>query len=786
MSVHHKLKSHESAKQHVTGKAVYTDDQRLPSDMLHICPVLSTQARAKFSVDLTIASQVEGVVTIITSDDVTGENETGPIFHDEILLPQDEVSYYGQAIVWVAGETEDAARRGAEKVIVNYEPLPPILTIKEAIAANSYIMEPIIMGRGDPLCHLNESDYQLEGELEMGGQDHFYLETQVTWTIPDGEGNYQVYCSTQHPSETQLIMGRVLDIPRNRVVVTCLRMGGGFGGKESQANIGAAIATLAAQKTGRSARVRLKRSQDMQMTGKRHGFLGKYKVGFGTDGKITALDVDLYANGGWSMDLSLPVLQRALFHIDNAYYIPNLAIRGHIVRTHTVSNTAFRGFGGPQGILVIEEIMDCIARQLDLPPDIVRERNFYHGRGETNTTHYGQEILDNRTFKVWDQVKIDADYKKRKEEIKTFNRSNAFKKRGIAITPVKFGISFTKTEYNQAGAFLVIYLDGSIQLNHGGTEMGQGLHTKMIQVAAKSLGVDYDRFRMMPTSTDKVPNTSATAASTGSDLNGQAVKNACEVIKERLAPVAAKLLNLYAPEELIFEDDWIYCAGHPWDRISFDEVIKQAYLDRISLSATGYYRTPNIYYDTQTGKGRPFYYFCYGASVSEVEVDGFTGTFKLRAIDIVQDAGESINPIVDKGQIEGGFVQGMGWLTMEELFWDAQGRLRTDAPSTYKIPTVSEIPEHFEVHLLERAAQNGVIFGSKAVGEPPFVLAISVREALRDAIASCGSTQSVPLASPATPEAILNAIDWVKENSISAPSPSAAWEEWLGKEQLVT
>ena len=516
------------------------------------------------------------------------------------------------------------------------------------------------------------------------------------------------------------------------------------------------------------------------MTGKRHGFLGKYKVGFGTDGKITALDVDLYANGGWSMDLSLPVLQRALFHIDNAYYIPNLAIRGHIVRTHTVSNTAFRGFGGPQGILVIEEIMDCIARQLDLPPDIVRERNFYHGRGETNTTHYGQEILDNRTFKVWDQVKVDADFKKRKEEIKAFNRSNAFKKRGIAITPVKFGISFTKTEYNQAGAFLVIYLDGSIQLNHGGTEMGQGLHTKMIQVAAKSLGVDYDRFRMMPTSTDKVPNTSATAASTGSDLNGQAVKNACEVIKERLAPVAAKLLNLYAPEELIFEDDWIYCAGHPWDRISFDEVIKQAYLDRISLSATGYYRTPNIYYDTQTGKGRPFYYFCYGASVSEVEVDGFTGTFKLRAIDIVQDAGESINPIVDKGQIEGGFVQGMGWLTMEELFWDAQGRLRTDAPSTYKIPTVSEIPEHFEVHLLERAAQNGVIFGSKAVGEPPFVLAISVREALRDAIAAFGNTQSVPLSSPATPEAILKAIDWVKENSISA-----AWEECLGKGQLV-
>ena len=785
MSTHHKAKSHESAEKHVTGQALYTDDQRLPIDMLHLWPVLSTQARAKISLDLTAASQVQGVVTIITAEDVTGENDTGVIFHDEVLLPTEEVSYCGQAIVWVAGETEDAARRGAEKVIVNYEPLTPILTIQDAIACQSFHAAPAVMGRGDPLFTLNESDYVLEGEVEMGGQDHFYLETQVTWTIPDGEGNYQVYCSTQHPSETQLILGRVLGIPRNHIVVTCVRMGGGFGGKESQANIGSAIAALASQKTGRSARVRLKRSHDMQITGKRHGFFGKYMVGFGTEGNITALKVDLYANGGWSMDLSAPILQRALFHIDNAYYIPNLAIRGYIVKTHTVSNTAFRGFGGPQGMVVIEEVMDRIARKLGFSPEDVRQQNFYHGRGETSTTHYGQEILDNRTFKVWDQVKIDSNFKERKAEIKAFNRANAYKKRGIAITPVKFGISFTKTEYNQAGAFMLIYLDGSIQLNHGGTEMGQGLHTKMLQVACKSLGVKSDRFRIMPTSTDKVPNTSATAASTGSDLNGQAVKNACEIIKERLAPIATKLLNLYAPEVLVFKDDWVYCEGNPRDRVSFDDVIKQAYLDRISLSTTGYYRTPNVYYNPETGKGRPFYYFCYGASVSEVEIDGFTGTFKLLGVDIVQDAGESINPLIDKGQIEGGFVQGMGWLTMEELVWDAQGRLRTDAPSTYKIPTISEIPEHFQVHLLERAAQNGVIFGSKAVGEPPFMLAISVREAIRDAIAAFGQSQSVPLSSPATPEAILNAIDWVVQNNVSVPS-LPVWEKWMEKEQLVT
>ncbi|UBF23812.1 xanthine dehydrogenase molybdopterin binding subunit [Kovacikia minuta CCNUW1] len=599
-----------------------------------------------------------------------------------------------------------------------------------------------------------------------------YLETQASWVIPDGEGHYQVYSSTQHPTETQVILARILGVSSNQVVVTCLRMGGGFGGKESQANPYAAIAAIAAHKTGRPVRVRLKRNHDMTLTGKRHGFLGQYKVGFTQDGKITALEVNLYADGGWSLDLSPPVLMRAMMHVDNAYYIPHVKVQGLIVNTNKVSNTAFRGFGGPQGMIVIEEIVDRVARALDLPPEVVRERNFYHGSGETNTTHYGQELYDNRLDRVWNEAKANANFAERQAAIAAFNHAHPNQKRGLAITPVKFGISFNKTTYNQAGALILVYTDGSIQLNHGGTEMGQGLHTKMLQVASRALGVNLSRFRMMSTSTDKVPNTSATAASSGSDLNGQAVKDACETIKARLAPVAAKMLNLDTSEDLVFEADWIFCKTYPRDRIPFEEVVKQAYDARISLSATGYYRTPHIYWDPITGKGRPFYYFAYGAAVSEVEVDGFTGTFKLRQVDVVHDVGESLNPLVDQGQIEGAFVQGMGWLTMEELVWDAQGRLRTDAPSTYKIPTISEIPAHFSVQLLTRAAQDGVIYGSKAVGEPPFMLAMSVREAIRAAVAAFGKTDAVPLAAPATPEAILWAIEQVREASTqSTPMP---------------
>jgi xanthine dehydrogenase large subunit len=771
-----KRRSHESAVGHVTGKAIYTDEQRPPLGILSVYPVLSPYAKARIlKIDPTAAYKVEGCVTVLTAADVPGQNDTGVIIQDEVLFPTEEVSYWGQAIVWAVGETEAAARQAAEKIVVEYEPLEPVLTIKQAIAADSFHTPPRLVKRGEP--SLAQSDYSVQGEIEMNGQDHFYLETQASWVIPDGEGNYQVYASTQHPSETQLVVARILGVASNRVVVTCLRMGGGFGGKESQANPYAAVAALAARKTGRPVRVKLNRQHDMILTGKRHGFLGQYQVGFNSDGKITALTVDLYADGGWSLDLSPPVLLRAMLHVDNAYYIPHMEVRGHIVKTNKVSNTAFRGFGGPQGMVVIEEIIDRVARFLKLPPELVRERNFYHGSGETNTTHYGQEIGDNRIARVWAEAASNANLTERKLAVAEFNQSHPYRKRGLAITPVKFGISFNKVQYNQAGALLLIYTDGSIQLNHGGTEMGQGLHTKMLQVAARALGVKIERFRMMHTSTDKVPNTSATAASSGSDLNGQAVKDACETLKARLAPVAAKLLNLDGSAELVFADDWIYCRTAPETRVDFEQVVQQAYSERISLSTTGYYRTPTIFWDEQTNTGHPFYYFAYGAAVSEVEVDGFTGSFKLRQVDIVHDVGESLNPLVDQGQVEGGFVQGMGWLTMEELVWDEKGQLRTYAPSTYKIPTISEIPEHFSVKLLERAAQDGVIYGSKAVGEPPLMLAISVREAIRAAVAAFGDqVDYVPLASPATPEATLDAIEFVQSCQVVISTSATAVE----------
>ncbi|NMF86339.1 xanthine dehydrogenase molybdopterin binding subunit [Nodosilinea sp. P-1105] len=758
-----KPKSHESAVGHVSGTAVYTDDQREPAGMLSLYPVLSPHAHATITrLEVAPALAVPGCVTVLTAADVPGENNTGVIIHDEVLLPTDEVVHYGQVVAWAVGETEAAAREAAAHIQVEYDPLPAIKTVHEAIAADSYHNDPQIIRRGDTEAALAQATHSFAGEVDIGGQDHFYLETQASWVIPDGEGNLQVFASTQHPTETQEIVARVLGLPKNQVVCTCLRMGGGFGGKESQANPFAAAAALATYKTGRPARCRLRRHQDMLITGKRHGFFGQYEVGFDDQGKITAMNALLVADGGWSLDLSPPVLMRAMLHVDNAYYVPNLVVEGRIAKTNRVSNTAYRGFGGPQGMIVVEEVVDRIARTLNLPPDVVRERNFYYGEGETCTTHYGQEIVDNRLDRVWAEAKQQSDYMARRAAIAAFNETNLYQKRGLAITPVKFGISFNKVQYNQAGALVLIYTDGSIQVNHGGTEMGQGLHTKMIQVAAKALGVNIERIRLMSTSTDKVPNTSATAASSGSDLNGQAVKNACEILRDRLAVVAVRMLNLDAPEDMVFEDDWIYCRTYPSARIAFDEVVQQTYSERISLSATGFYRTPNIFWDAKLAKGRPFYYFAYGAAVSEVEVDGFTGTFKLRQVDIVHDVGESINPLVDRGQIEGGFVQGMGWLTMEELVWDGEGRLRTFAPSTYKIPTISEVPEKFTIHLLQRAAQDGVIYGSKAVGEPPFMLAMSVREAIRAAVAAFGDADFVPLGLPATPEATLWAIERVK------------------------
>ncbi len=758
---------HESAVGHVTGRAVYTDEQSMPVGLLRLWPVQAPYAHAEIlSIDASAALALPGVHAVLTAADIPGVNNTGPIKHDEPLIPADRVSYHGQAVAWVVASETAIAQRAAQDVKVEYRELPACLSIEQAIAEQRFHLPPSRIVRGDVETALAASAHRLQGEVRCGGQDHFYLETHASWVSIDGEGLVQIVSSTQHPSETQAIVAHVLGLPSNRVVCRCLRMGGGFGGKETQANAFAAVAALAAQRTGRAVAIQLPRMLDMQLTGKRHPFLGRFEVGFDADGLLQALDVELVADGGWSCDLSPPVLMRAMVHVDNAYYLPHVRVVGRIAATNLPSNTAFRGFGGPQGMLVGEEILDRVARHLQLPPELVRERNFYRAdaQPERNTTHYGQPVVDNHLPQLWAELKRSSDFERRRAELAEFNRSHATRKRGLAITPVKFGISFNKTEYNQAGALLLIYQDGSIQLNHGGTEMGQGLHTKMLGVAARTLGVSVERIRIMTTSTDKVPNTSATAASSGSDLNGQAVRNACLTVQARLAELAAGRLHC-EPAELRFEQDQVYVRDRPEaERLSFDELVRAAYSARISLSATGYYRTPLIHWDPQAGQGHPFYYFSYGAAVSEVEICGHTGVPQLRRVDLLHDVGETLNEGIDRGQIEGGFVQGLGWLSCEELCWSAAGRLLTDAPSTYKIPTVADVPLDWHVSLYRRPAEpsTDVIFGSKGVGEPPLMLALSVREALRDAVAAFGHGGVVTLDSPATPEAIFAAIARVR------------------------
>ena len=640
---------------------------------------------------------------------------------------------------------------------MEYEPLTPILTIPEALAAESFHTAPHRIRRGGAAAELARAGQMVSGEFAFGGQEHFYLESQVAWAEPGEDGTMFVQSSTQHPSEIQAVVAHVLHVPRHKVVVQSPRMGGGFGGKETQGNTWAALAALGAHHTGRPVRVRPNRDQDMILTGKRHPFLARYKAGFDPQGTLRAVRVELFANAGWSLDLSSAITDRAMFHLDNAYYIPHVDFCGRAVKTNLVSNTAFRGFGGPQGMLIMEEIVDRVARHLGLPPETVRERNLYHGSGETNTTHYGQEIGDNRLQHVWHTLLASSDFAARREEVHAWNAKQDHYKRGLAITPIKFGISFTISHLNQAGAHVLIYQDGSVQVNHGGTEMGQGLHTKMLTVAARELGLPFDRVRVMQTRTDQVPNTSPTAASSGSDLNGQAVRAACTTLRERLAPVAANLLG-EPPEDaplLVFAEGHVFHPARPERTLPFGEVAMKAYLARVSLAATGYYATPGIKYDHDTGRGTPFYYYACGAAVSEVEVDGFTGAHRVRRVDILHDVGRSINPGVDRGQIEGAFTQGMGWLTCEELRWDREGRLLTHAPSTYKIPAFGDTPADFRVTLLPNAAEDKVIHGSKAVGEPPLMLAISVREAIRDAVGSFGDgTGRVELPSPATGEAI--------------------------------
>jgi xanthine dehydrogenase molybdopterin binding subunit len=765
--------AHESAVGHVTGRAEYVDDVAQRRQMLEIWPLCSPHAHAKIlRRDASEARRVPGVCAVLLAEDVPGHNDVGVSRKDEVLLADTEVLYHGHLVAVVVGETLAACREAAALVQVEYEPLPAVLTVPEAIAAGSFHTEPNFMRRGDWRMALERCEHKLEDVFDFGGQEHFYLETHAAWAEWDGEGNVFISSSTQHPSEIQAIVAEVLHLPRNRVVVHAPRMGGGFGGKETQGNTWAALVALAALKTGRPVRVQLDRDVDMQLTGKRHPFHASFRAGFDGEGRLHALQCDLISNGGWSLDLSVPVTDRAMFHIDNAYYIPNVEVSGRVAKTHITSQTAFRGFGGPQGMLVIEEIMDRIARRLGLPPEEVRERNLYHGSGETNTTHYGEEIGDNRIQAIWHQLKATSELAARRAEISAWNAAHTGRTRGIAITPVKFGISFTLTSYNQAGALVLIYRDGTVQVNHGGTEMGQGLHTKVLGIAMRELGLPRERIRMMTTATDKVPNTSATAASSGSDLNGAAVCDACRQLRARLAPFAAKLLHERfgrpaAADELHFENAAVFAAGHPSDALPFAEVVEHAYQARVSLAASGFYATPGIHWDRAAGRGRPFHYYACGAAVTEVEVDGYTGMSKVRRVDILHDTGNSLNAQIDRGQIEGGFVQGMGWLTSEELRWDAQGRLLTHSASIYQIPAISDAPMDFRVALFENAEQPDVIHGSKAVGEPPLMLAISVREAIRDAIATFGQAQdTIRLASPATPEAVFAAIRMLEPKGI--------------------
>ena len=730
---------HESAALHVTGHALYTDDLvHRTRDVLHAHPVCSPHAHARVTrLDPVAALDVPGVVRVLTAADVPGVNDAG-VKHDEPLFP-DEVMFVGHAVCWVLGETLEAARLGAAAVEVDYEPLPAVIALTEAIAAGSYQGGQPVVVRGDLDEGLTGAARVFSGITEMAGQEHFYLETHASLALIDEGGQVFVQSSTQHPSETQEIVAHVLGLHNHDVTVQCLRMGGGFGGKEMQPHGFAAIAALGATLTGRPVRLRLSRTHDMTMTGKRHGFHAQWRVGFDADGRLQALEATLTSDGGWSLDLSEPVLARALCHVDNAYWIPHVRLHGRVARTHKTSQTAFRGFGGPQGMLVIEDVLGRCAPLLGIDPADLRRRNFYV---DGQATPYGQPVRHpERVVAAWGQVLADGRVAERQAEVAAYNAGHEHTKRGLAVTPVKFGISFNFTAFNQAGALVHVYKDGSVLINHGGTEMGQGLHTKMLQVAATALGVPLERVRLAPTRTDKVPNTSATAASAGADLNGGAVKNACEQIMGRLTELA---------------------AGRD---LAWEELVREAYFSRIQLWAAGFFRTEGIHWDSTAMQGHPFKYFAYGVAAAEVEVDGFTGAYRTRRVDIVHDVGDSLSPLVDVGQVEGGFVQGVGWLTLEDLRWDesdgpGRGRLTTQAASTYKLPSFSELPPVLNVAMLERAHEDGVVYGSKAVGEPPLMLAFSVREALRQAAAAFGPTgTSVDLASPATPEAVFWAVE---------------------------
>ena len=761
MSASGTSKPHESAVAQVAGAVNYIDDIPEVRGTLHAAAILSTVAHGRLrGVDVNDALTMPGVVDVVLAQDIPGDPMLAAFAGDEPVFAMDTVQHIGQVIGLVIAKTVMQARRAARKVRLDIEALPAVLTVEQALQAKSYVLPPVFVRRGDADAAMAKSRHTLSGTLQVGGQEHFYLEGQIAYVLPQEQNQWVVHSSTQHPGEVQHWVAHALGLDNHAVRVECRRMGGGFGGKETQAGHLAVWAAVAAQKCKCAVKLRLDRDDDFMVTGKRHPFAYEYSAGFDATGRLTALKLMMAANCGFSADLSGPVADRAIFHSDNAYYLQDVEVASYRCKTNTQSHTAFRGFGGPQGVIVIETIMGDIARALKMDPLDVRMRNLYSDEAipgtelKRDTTHYGMRVEDNILAPLLSKLEQSAQYRRGREAVLAWNSSHPIIKRGIAITPVKFGISFTATLFNQAGALVHVYTDGSVQVNHGGTEMGQGLHTKVAQIVADELGIGFERVLCTASDTSKIPNASATAASAGTDLNGRAAQFAARHVRDNLAAFVCGLDGVGAGA-VRFQGGQVIT---PKTTRKFEDVVSLAYANRIQLWSDGFYRTPKIHYDKTTLTGRPFYYFAYGAACTEVAIDTLTGESRVLKVDILHDVGRSINPAIDIGQIEGGFVQGMGWLTTEQLVWNDKGLLTTHAPSTYKIPTAGDVPEHFKVDLWPEPNREDNVFGSKAVGEPPFMLAISVYEALRDAIASVGDGGPVRLTAPATAENVLRAL----------------------------
>ena len=750
---------HESAAAQVAGAVTYIDDIPEVKGTLHAAPILSNVAHGKLlGLDTSAALGMPGVKGVVLGADIPGNPVLASFGQDEPIFASDTVQHIGQVIGLVVADTVMNARRAARKVVQNIQALPAVLTVADALKAKNYVLPPVNVSRGDASSALAKAPHVLTGTFEVGGQEHFYLEGQIAYALPLEQNQWLVHSSTQHPGEVQHWVAHALHVNLNAVTVECRRMGGGFGGKETQSGHLAVWASLAANKFNCPVKLRFDRDDDFMVTGKRHPFYYEYTAGFDDTGLLTGLKLMQAANCGFSADLSGPVADRAIFHSDNAYFLSDVDIMSYRCKLNTQSHTAYRGFGGPQGMVVIEAIMGDIARKLGMDPLDVRMRNLYGsnvpGAGERDTTHYQMKVEDNILQPLLSKLEQTSSYRLRKEHISAWNASNPVIKRGLALTPVKFGISFTATLFNQAGALVHVYTDGSVMVNHGGTEMGQGLHTKVAQIVADELGVAFERVMVTASDTSKVPNASATAASAGTDLNARAAQFAARHVRDNLAAFVCGLDNCGAGA-IRFEGGFI---TSPKTKRRFDEVVGAAYANRIQLWSDGFYRTPKIHYDKHTLTGRPFYYFAYGAACTEVAIDTLTGESRVLKVDILHDVGTSINPALDIGQIEGAFVQGMGWLTTEELVWNDKGYLSTHAPSTYKIPATGDVPAHFKVDLWPEPNREDNVFGSKAVGEPPFMLGISVLEALRDAVATARGDGLAPLNAPATAERVLGAL----------------------------